>query len=94
MWANSDITIAFCKPVKCMNVKLIIRNYSNKNITNALIIPFQTIATVCQIYKGKEGNYLLSFMMVAMSLRSFYHAQPLYDVGYSLQLWQFDTPKF
>jgi hypothetical protein len=75
---------AFHKPVKCINVEFIIRNYSNKNITNALIILFQTIATTCQIYKGKEGNYLLSVVAVAMSLRSFHHAQPLQHVGFSL----------
>jgi hypothetical protein len=94
LWLQTKSSHAFRKPVKCINVELIIRNYSRKKITNALIRPFQTIAIICQIYKRKEGNYLLPVVAVVMYSRSFHYAQPLYDIGYSLQLWQCDTPKF
>jgi hypothetical protein len=43
---------AFRKPIKCINVELIIGDYSTKKITNALIRPFQTITITCQIYKA------------------------------------------
>jgi hypothetical protein len=68
---------AFFKPFECINVELIIRNYSKKKITNALIRPFETIAITCQIYEGKEGNYLLAFMVVTISQRSYLQAQLL-----------------
>jgi hypothetical protein len=53
-----------------------ISNLSGK-ITNALIWFFQTITITCQFYKGKNKNYLLPVVAVAMSPRSFCQTQPL-----------------
>jgi hypothetical protein len=69
-------THAFFKPFECINAELIIENY-NKNITNALIRPFETIAITCQIYEGNEGNYFLAFVVVAMSQMLYPQAQLL-----------------
>jgi hypothetical protein len=84
----------FRKPIKYINVEFIIENYSTKKIPNVLIRPFETIAITCQIYEGNGGNYHLPVVAVAMSLRSFPHAQQLHDICYFLSLWQCDTPKF
>jgi hypothetical protein len=89
-----QFTHAFDKPFKCINVEFIIGNYYRKKIRNALIRPLLNITIICQIYEGKKANYLLAVMVVAMSQRSFPHAQQLHNIHYSLPLWQCDTPKF
>jgi hypothetical protein len=68
---------AFCNPVKHINVELIIGKCSKHKIINATIRPFETMRLTYQIYKGEEGKYLLLAVVVAMSQRSFPHAQPL-----------------
>jgi hypothetical protein len=89
-----EVCACLSQTIKCINVELIIRNYSRNNISNVLIRLFETIAITCQIYKWKKENYLLAVVSVALSQRSFPHAQQLHDVCCSLALWQCDTPKF
>jgi hypothetical protein len=92
--ASDEVCACLSQTIKCINVELIIRNYNRNNISNVLIRLFETIAITCQIYKWKKENYLLAVVSVALSQRSFPHAQQLHDVCCSLALWQCDTPKF
>jgi hypothetical protein len=48
-----------------------------KKMKNAHIKQFETIAITYQIYEGNKGNYLLAFVVVAISQRSYPQAQPL-----------------